>query len=328
MTNTMRAYVITTPGGPDRLELRVVPRPLLREGWVLIRVRAFGLNRSEWFTRRGDSPSVAFPRVLGIECVGEVVAAPGCSLVAGQRVAAMMGGMGRQFDGSYAEYVLVPQHNVFPLQTKLGWTVLGALPEMLQTVHGSLYTGLEIDRAKNILVRGATSSIGFAAISMARAAGLEVTATTRSADKAGALQTAGATHVIVDAGSIAAPARAIYPQGYDRILDLVGTTSLLDSLQATRRGGIVCMTGILGGSWSLPDFQPMGDVPTGVKLTSYSGEASDITPAQLQHYVSLVEAGNLSIQLGPVFDFDSLQAAHAVMDENRANGKMVIEIGG
>ncbi len=156
MTDTMRAYVITAPGGPDRLELRVVPRPLLRDGWVLIRVRAFGLNRSEWFTRRGDSPSVIFPRVLGIECVGEVVAAPGCSLVVGQRVAAMMGGMGREFDGSYAEYVLVAQHNVFPLQTNLGWTVLGALPEMLQTVHGSLHKGLEIDRAQNILVRRAT----------------------------------------------------------------------------------------------------------------------------------------------------------------------------
>lgn len=119
MTNTMRAYVVKEPGGSERLELREIPRPSLRDGWALIRIRAFGLNWSEWFTRRGESPSVKFPRVLGIECVGEVVAAPGCNLSVGQRVAAMMGGMGRQFDGSYAEYVLAPQQNVFPLQTHL-----------------------------------------------------------------------------------------------------------------------------------------------------------------------------------------------------------------
>ena len=123
----MRAFVIKEPGGPEKLELREVPRPTPRDGWVLIRNRAFGLNRSEWFTRRGESPSVEFPRVLGIECVGEVVAAPGCDLAAGQRVAAMMGGMGRQFDGSYAEYVLVPQQHVFPLKTNLDWRILGAL---------------------------------------------------------------------------------------------------------------------------------------------------------------------------------------------------------
>ena len=326
MTDTMRAYVINEPGGPERLELKEIPRPTLREGWVLIRNRAFGINRSEWFTRRGESPSVRFPRVLGIECVGEVVAAPGVKLSAGQKVAAMMGGMGRQFDGSYAEYVLVPQQNVFPLQTDLDWKLLGALPEMLQTVHGSLYIGLEIERAKNILIRGATSSIGFGAISIARGAGLEITATTRSPHKSGELIAAGVTHVIADDGDIAKKARAIYPDGYDRILELVGTTTLLDSLQAARRGGIVCMTGILGGKWSLPDFHPMGDVPTGVKLTSYSGESSDITSAQLQRYVNFVESGELTIKLGPSFRFEMLREAHTMMDENRANGKIVIEI--
>jgi NADPH:quinone reductase len=326
MTDMMRAYVINEPGGPQKLELREMPRPLSRDGWVLIRNRAFGLNRSEWFTRRGDSPSVKFPRVLGIECVGEVVAAPGVNLPVGQRVAAMMGGMGREFDGSYAEYVLVPQHNVFALQTQLDWKLLGALPEMLQTVHGSLHTGLEIERAKTLLVRGATSSIGFAAISIARAVGLQVTATTRSAAKSDELTAAGATHVIIDDGVIAKKARAIYPEGYDRVLELIGTTTLLDSLQAARRGGIVCMTGILGGKWSLSEFQPMQYVPTGVKLTSYSGEAADITPAQLQRYVSLVEAGELALKLGPCFSFDRLREAHTLMDESQANGKIVIEV--
>lgn len=326
MPDSMHAYVITAAGGPDSLELRELARPLPRVGWVLIRNRAFGINRSEWFTRIGESPSVAFPRVLGIECVGEVVAAPGSNLSPGQCVAAMMGGMGRQFDGSYAEYVLVPQQNVFPLHTSLAWKVLGALPEMMQTVHGSLHTGLEIERARNILIRGATSSIGFAAISLSRSAGLEVTATTRSQAKAAELEAAGATHVIVDDGALAEKARAVTPEGYDRVLELVGATTLLDSLRAAKRGGIVCMTGILGGSWTVDNFHPMGDIPTGVKLTSYSGEASDISPGQLQSYVSLVESGALTLKLGPSFPFQRLREAHVMMDENRANGKMVIEL--
>ena len=321
----MRAYVISEPGGPDRLELTSVSDPEPRQGWVLIRNRAFGLNRSEWFTRRGDSPSVAFPRVLGIECVGEVVEAPGGDLNPGQKVAAMMGGMGRQFDGSYAEFVLVPRENVFPLQTELSWPLLAALPEMLQTVHGSLYTGLEIDRAQSLLVRGATSSIGFATMALAKSAGLEITATSRSEAKFDELLGAGATHVVVDNGSISEAIRTIYPEGIDRALELIGTTTLLDSLKATRRGGIVCMTGILGGQWVLSEFEPMGDVPTGVKLTSYSGEASDISAEQLQRYVSLVESGELSLKTGPTFGFDQLQEAHALMDSNRANGKIVIE---
>ena len=322
----MRAFVIEEPGGPEKLELREIPRPEPRDGWVLIRNRAFGLNRSECFTRRGQSPDVQFPRVLGIECVGEVASAPGSDLSPGICVAAMMGGMWRQFDGSYAEYVLVPRQHVFPLETDLDWKILGALPEMLQTVHGSLYTGLEVERAENLLVRGATSSIGFATIALARAAGLELAATTRSATKAEALSAAGATHVLVDDGSIADQARAIHPRDFDRVLELVGATTLLDSLRAVRRGGIVCMTGILGGSWALSEFRPMEDVPTGVKLTSYAGESSDLTPAQLQDYVSLVESGELGLKLGPNFPFDKLQEAHTTMDENRAYGKVVMEV--
>jgi NADPH2:quinone reductase len=238
----------------------------------------------------------------------------------------MMGGMGRQFDGSYAEYVLVPSANVFPLQTDLEWAVLGALPEMLQTVHGSLYTGLEIDRAKTILVRGATSSIGFTAMALANAAGLEVVATTRSLKKSDELMAGGATHVILDDGIIAVEIRSIYPDGIDRVLELIGTTTLLDSRRATRRGGIACMTGILGGQWTLSEFYPMGDVPTGVKLTSYSGEASDISAEQLQRYVSLVESGGLKLKVGPTFEFSQLREAHELMDRNEANGKIVIDV--
>ena len=174
----MKAWRLHRPGGPDAFVLEDLPRPEPAAGEVLVEVRAFGLNRSEWFTRIGQSPTVALPRVLGIECVGTVVRDPSGALAPGQRVAAMMGGMGRQFDGSYAEYTSVPSSSVFPLDTELPWEVLGALPEMLQTCHGSLHVGLDVQPGETLLVRGGTSSIGLATLAMARRAGLGVIATT------------------------------------------------------------------------------------------------------------------------------------------------------
>lgn len=323
----MRAYVIEEPGGPESLVPREIPVPDVIEGSVLIRVRAFGLNRSEWFTRRGDSPSVKFPRVLGIECVGEVIAAPGGELAVGQRVAAMMGGMGREYDGSYAEITRVPRAHVFPLDTSLDWPLLGALPEMLQTVHGSLHVGLEIERAKTLLIRGGTSSVGLAALALAKQAGLEVVSTTRTEAKAAFLRDAGADHVVLDDGRLVEKMRARYGAGVDRVLELVGATTLLDSLASAAPGGIVCMTGILGGAWVLDRFTPMDDIPTGVKLTSYSGRSEDITAAELSRYIRLVEEGRLKLPLGPTFPFEALVDAHRAMDANSANGKIVIVVG-
>lgn len=320
----MKAWVIREPGGPEKLRLEDWPAPEPRRGWALIRVRAFGLNRSEWFTRRGDSPTVKFPRVLGIECVGEIVDPGGLAAEPGSTVAAIMGGMGRQFDGSYAEYTLVPHECVSSLRTRLPWERLAALPEMLQTTHGSLYTALEIDRAKSLLIRGGTSSIGMAALALAKRAGLRVGMTTRDPEKTAELKAAGADEVWIDRGALAEQVMSGMGKPYDRVLELVGATTLLDSLRCVGRGGIVCMTGILGGSWVLDHFHPMGDVPTAVKLTSYSGEAADMTPAQLQAYVDLVETGRLEVKTGPVFRFEDLVQAHRLMDENRAGGKIVV----
>jgi NADPH:quinone reductase len=129
---------------------------------------------------------------------------------------------------------------------------------------------------------------------------------------------------MIDDGDLAAKIRARYPAGVDRALELIGTKTLLDTLQCVRPGGVVCMTGILGGEWELAAFRPMGQIPTGVRLTSYSGGAMDITAAELQRYVSQVESGELEIRRGPVWSFDQLPAAHAAMDDNRADGKMVV----
>lgn len=320
----MKAIVTERPGDPDVLYLRNLPVPGPRHGWVLIEVKAFGLNRSELYTRQGHSPGVTFPRVQGIEAVGIVRAAPGTSFQPGQKVAAMMGGMGRDFDGGYAEYTLVPQSSVLALDTGLDWATLGAIPEMFQTVMGSLTTGLNVQAGQTLLIRGGTSSIGMTATRIAKDLGLTVLATTRNPQKVEALQENGAHHVLLDTGEVSPQVRELYPEGVDRVLELVGTRTLLDSLRAARRGGIVCMTGILGNEWTLREFTPMDDIPTGVRLTSYSGAASDLTPEALQRFVNDVAAGRQQVVIDRVLTLDQVPEAHRYMESNQARGKLVV----
>ncbi len=210
-------------GAPEVIEIREVARPDTKLGWVLIQVKAFGLNRSELFTRKGDSPNVVFPRIQGIECVGLVESDPSGTYPKGQQVAALMGGMGRDFDGGYSEYALVPLDIIFPFNSTLPWSTLGAIPEMFQTVSGSLNQALEIKQEETLLIRGGTSSIGMLACQLAKTKGLTVLATTRNPDKSQALLDNGADYAIVDTGKVVEKVREIFPQGVNKVLELIGT---------------------------------------------------------------------------------------------------------
>lgn len=321
----VRAAVVDAPGAPEVLVVREHPMPDAKDGWVLIRVRAFGLNRAELFTRQGHSPGVRFPRVIGIECVGEVVEAPGTELTRGQKVAAMMGGMGRAFDGSYAEYTCVPVDSVHPVSTDLPWETFGAIPEMFQTVWGSLHTSLGLQPAHSLLIRGGTSSIGMTAARMAKQLGTTVIATTRRPERCQVLLDNGADHALVDGGELVESLRQVIPDGVDRVLELVGTVTLRDSLRCARKpGGVVCMTGILGNAWAIESFEPMTFIPSGVHLTSYSGNARDISTEALQRFVADVAADPTTIKIDRVFSLDQIAEAHAYMESNRATGKLVV----
>lgn len=322
----MKAVVAEKPGSPDVLQLKEIPRPAAKPGWVLIQVKAFGLNRAELFTRQGDSPGVEFPRVLGIECVGVVVEAPDTSFAPGEKVVAIMGGMGRQFDGGYAEYTLVPAASVFSIKTELDWATLGAIPEMFQTVWGSLTVGLESQAGQTLLIRGGTSSIGMTTTRLAKEMGMTVLATTRNPQKVDKLRANGVDHVIIDNGRIHQTVRQLVPHGVDRVLELVGTVTLLDSLKCAAVGGIVCMTGILGNQWTMKEFTPMGDIPTGVKLTSYAGTPDYLDPQRLQTFVDDVAAGRQQVNLDRTFRMEDIQAAHRYMESNQATGKLVVVI--
>ena len=224
MTATMRAVVLDAPGPPEALRIRELAIPEPRPGWVLIRVKAFGINRSELHTRLGLAQGVTFPRVLGIEATGVVAAAPGGEFQKGQQVAAMMGGMGRTFDGGYAEYTSVPATQVIPFRSELDWATLGAIPEMLQTAHGSLTVGLDAQPGQTLLIRGGTSSVGMAAAILAKERGLTVLSTTRQPDRVAALKAIGVEHALLDGGDVAAQARAIVPDGVDAALELSAPT--------------------------------------------------------------------------------------------------------
>ncbi len=262
--------------------------------------------------------------MLGIEATGVVAAAPGGEFEEGQQVAAMMGGMGRTFDGGYAEFTSVPATQVIAFRSELDWATLGAIPEMLQTAHGSLTVGLDAQPGQTLLIRGGTSSIGMAAAILAKDRGLTVLSTTRQPDRVAALEAIGVDHVLVDAGAVATQVRAIVPAGVDAALELVGTNTLPDTLRATAVHGVVCFTGMLSNQWTVADFYPIDYIPSGVRLTAYGGEAADLPADVLQGYLDAVAEGRLSVPIDRTYALDEIAQAHDDMEHGRATGKLVV----
>lgn len=320
----MLAAVVHEPGGPEKLILEERPIPEVRPGWVLVHVRAFGLNRAELLTRAGASgDAVKFPRVIGIECVGEVVESDDAALPRGQTIVSAMGGMGRDFDGGYEEFALLPAPHVIPVTTTLSWAELGAIPETFGTAWGSLDL-LQLQAGQTLLVRGATSSVGMAATTLAKARGVTVIATTRQEAKRAALVANGADHVVIDDGAIAARLREIVPGGIDALLELVGPKTTLDSLRALRANARVSLTGFLEDSWDTDAAQAEAQ-RLGITFQRFGSNVLNRADygGIFQSIVDGIQSGVYHLNLDRTFPLAEIADAHRYMGSNAATGKVV-----
>jgi NADPH:quinone reductase-like Zn-dependent oxidoreductase len=322
--STMKVAVIQEAGGHAvlKIERRPIPRP--QRGELLIRVKAFGFNCSEMFIGQGDSPGVEFPLVLGIEAVGIVEETPGDKFRKGDVIVSAIGGVGRPFNGGYAEYTCLPETQVQLIKTHLAWKTLGAIPGILQTAWNSLFKSLRLEKGESLLIRGGTTSVGLAAAGIAKNHGNFIAATTRNPDRENLLHESGVDEVFIDDGSVAEQIKESYPEKFDKLLELVGTGTLKDSLRCVRDGGIVCMAGVAGGKWSIEDFIPGEAIPTAVCLTTYGGGSEDFMRTPLNDLIKQIESSQLRIKIGKVFHFDEIADAYHCLEGNEGGGKIVV----
>jgi NADPH:quinone reductase len=325
----MKAIVIKQYGGPEQLAIEERPEPAPKAGHVVIEVKAFGVNHAETHMRKGEWPESA--EISGIECGGLVKADPDRRLGVGQKVVALMGGMGRTINGSYAELTCVPTTNVVPIETDLPWEELAAIPESYATAWTCLHGNLGLAAGQVAVIRGATSALGQAALNIAAHADARVVATSRNRDRLKQLEKIGAAHAVLEGADLPRRARDLHPAGVDAVLDLVGNSTVLGSLSMARRGGRVCEAGWLGGLAPIASFNPMLQMPSGVHFSlfgSFMFGTPDfpLSEVPLQAIVDRVAGGAYRAKPARVFRFDEIREAHALMESGQANGKIVVRL--
>jgi NADPH:quinone reductase len=326
--SNMRAIVLEKFGGLDSLVYKEIPDPEPKAGHVVIEIKAFGINHAEMHMRRGEWAEAA--KVIGIECVGLVKSCPGGEFPIGAKVAALMGGLGRTINGSYAEYTRVRASNVALIESDLPWAELAAIPETYATAWTCLFRNLEIARGQTLVIRGAASSFGQAALNMAVNASVRVIATTRGRERVALLEQLGAERVETEGPELSQ--RIAEAKQLDAVLDLVGNSTILDSLAMLRRGGRACLAGWLGGLAPIKDFDPLLQMASGVYLTFFGSfvfgtPGFPLSDVPLQEIAQQVASGRLKAKPSRVFRFEEIHEAHRVMEANEAGGKMVVVIG-
>jgi len=318
----MKAVLIDKVTKAEDIKYSEMDIPEVKPGWVLVKVKGFGLNHSEQILRLSEINAgyIKKPVVPGIECVGEIADASDSKLKKGQKVIALMGGMGRSFNGSYAEYALLPIHHVFPVETDLSWQELAAVPETYFTAWGSLFECLHLQKEDALLVRGATCALGYAAIQIGKALGCKVIGTTHKESKLKLLEEAGCDECVLDEGILTGKIK-----GVNKVLDLIGPRNLKDTLTTVVKGGIICQTGILGGVYALNGFDPIKDIPNGVYLTGFFSNYP--TQEIMDEIMNFINDRHLVPCLGKTFAFEDIKDALIAMDHHQVNGKIVVVMG-
>jgi NADPH:quinone reductase-like Zn-dependent oxidoreductase len=323
----MRAILRSRFGGPEVLEIREIPEPEPKAGHAVIEVKAFGINHAEMHMRKGEWAEIA--DVSGIECVGVVKSCPSGEFAPGTKVAALMGGLGRTINGSYAEFTRAPVSNIAVIESDLPWADIAAIPETYATAWTCLFRNLEITRGQTLVIRGATSSFGQAAVNMAVNAGARVIGTTRNRERFKLLEGLGVARVELEGPELSK--QIAESKRLDAVLDLVGNSTILDSLNMLRRGGRACLAGWLGGLAPIADFNPLLQMASGVHLTFFGSfvfgtPGFPLSDVPLQAIASDIAAGRYKAKPSRVFRFEDIREAHRVMDANQAGGKIVVVI--
>ncbi|MCI8294640.1 MAG: zinc-binding dehydrogenase [Lachnospiraceae bacterium] len=315
----MKAVLLDKPTQAKDITLCEIPIPDVRPGWVLVKIKAFGMDHSEQILRLNEirADYIRKPIIPGIECVGEIADPSDSDLTVGQKVVALMGGMGRSFHGSYAGYALLPIHHVFAVGSVLSWTEMAAVPETYFTAWGSLFECLCLKPGDTLLIRGATCALGYAAIQIAKAIGCTVIATTHRERKLPLLT--GADKAILDTGKLCDTLN-----GVTKALELVGPKTLPDTLRCVEKGGIVCDTGILGGVYTLNGFDPIKDIPNGVYLTGFFSNYP--TEKTMRDIFGFLDEHSLKPAIGASFAFEQIRAACMALDSGSVNGKIVVTL--
>ncbi|WP_407379804.1 zinc-binding dehydrogenase [Methanobrevibacter sp.] len=319
----MKAVVLENTCKAQDLKVSEVNIPKVRDDWVLVKVLGFGINRSEVILRdyEADEDYINLPVIPGIECVGEIVDESSTDFSKGDKIVALMGGMGRSFDGSYAEYALLPQKNVFKISDEalnhLTIEEIIAIPETYFTSYGSIST-LNLAEDDTLLIRGATSATGLTAMQLASAIGCRIIATSRDKKRFEKLKDYGADECVVDDGDLSSKISC------NKILELIGPKTLADSLNLLEEDGICCVTGVLGGIEYLNDFDPIKYLYKKY-LTSFFSNFP--TQEIIDDIFNFIIENDIKPAIGRVFtSLDDISEAHSLMESNSAQGKIIFQL--
>lgn len=321
---TMTAIAIRGGGGAaDALHPVQMPRPVPKTGEVLIRVRAAGVNRPDIVQRLGKyPPPPGAPATLGLEVAGEIVHGAG-RWRDGDRVCALLGG------GGYAEYAVADARHVLPMPEGLDWVHAAALPETVFTVYANVFEHGALQPGEWLLVHGATSGIGVAAIQMAKAAGAHVIACSRGADKTARTQALGAD-VAVDTSTADFAAIAKEHGGIDVALDMVGAPTFARTLDALNpRGRIVYIAALGGPVLEVPVMTLMQKqaVLTGSTLRPRSADEKARLAIAVERVVwPWIAEGRVNAIVDRRFPLADAAAAHAYLEAGAHVGKVVLEV--
>lgn len=313
----MKSVVVKKSGGPEVLEIveRSIPNPTKNK--TVIKIHAFPVHRYEVLTREGGSPSVKFPRVIGVEAVGEVYEpSQESNLEKGQKVVTFMGGLGREFDGSYQEYALVPDNIIYPVTFNGTWIELASYPETFYTAFGAL-KATRFKEGQSLLIRGGTTGVGMAALLLGKEFGLSISSTTRQNNRKELLYTLGANEVILDQDNHIETSNK-----FDAIIDLVGTTTVEDSLAHLKTGGFYTLVGQLSGEWLWKDFDPFINLANKYATVF---DSSNVDSSMVNELFNIINEKQFHFPISKVFKLDDIQDAHRyLMEKDRPIGQVIV----